>query len=57
MLIIGGMCHKGKQAQIGLRLPDYGTETPSKTVWFWDMKISAVISLCLPKYGLIGLEK
>ena len=32
MLVIGGMYHEGKQAQIGLRLPVSGPETPSKVV-------------------------
>jgi hypothetical protein len=52
-----GMYLEGKQAQIGLRLPGSGPETPSKTVWFRNVKISALISPCLPKYGSNGLEK
>ena len=48
---------RGKQAQIGLRLPGFGPETSCKAIWFWDVKISALISLCLPKYGCIGLKK
>jgi hypothetical protein len=46
-----------KQAQIGLRLPVSGPENPHKPVRFWDVKISALISLYLPKYGYNGLEK
>ena len=30
---------------------------PSKTISFRNVKISALISPCLPKYGWIGLEK
>jgi hypothetical protein len=51
------MYYEGKQAQIGLCLPGLGHETPTKTVWFRNVKISALISLYLPKYGYIGLEK
>ena len=50
-----GMYHKGKQAKIGLRLPVSGPEPPSKVVRFRNVKISDLISLCLPKYGCIGL--
>ena len=57
MLVIGGMYSEGKQAQIGLRLPGFGPETPIKTVWFRNVKISARISPCLLKYDRIGLKK
>ena len=52
-----GMYHEEKQAQFGLRLPGSGPETPSNTVRFRNVKISASISLCLPKYGCKWLEK
>ena len=51
------MYFEGKQAQIGLRLPGSGPETPTETVQLRDVKISALISPCLPKYGCKGLEK
>jgi hypothetical protein len=51
------MYYERKEAQIGLRLPDSGSENHRKTVWFRKVKISAIISPCLPKYGWIGLEK
>ena len=56
-LVSGGTKHEGKQAQIGLRFPYSGPETPYETVQFRNVKISALISPCLPKYGCIGLEK
>jgi hypothetical protein len=56
-LVSGGTKHEGKQAQIGLRLPDSGPETSYETVQFRNVKISALISPCLPKYGRIGLKK
>ena len=52
-----GMYHEEKQAQFGLRLPGFGPESPCKAIRFWEVKISAIISPCLPKYGFIGLEK
>ena len=52
-----GMYHEEKQAQIGLRLPVSGPETPCKAVRFRKVKINALISPCLPKYGWIGLKK
>jgi len=51
------MYHEGKQAQFGLRLPISGPETPTKTVRFRNLEIRALISPCLSKYGLNGLEK
>ena len=57
MPMIGGISSEGKQAQFGLRLPDSGPETPSKTVRFRNVKISALISPCSPKYGCNGLKK
>ena len=47
----------GKQAQFGLGLPDFSPGYPVKTVLFRKVKINALISPCLPKYGRIGLEK
>jgi len=47
----GDMYPERKQAQIGLRLPDSGPESLRKTTRFRNVKINALISPCLPKYG------
>lgn len=56
-LVSGGTKYGEKQAQIGLRLPDSGPELPYKTIRFRNVKISALISPRLPKYGWNRLEK
>ena len=48
-LVSGGTKHEEKQAQIGLRLLVSDPETPSETAKFRIVKISALISPCLPK--------
>ena len=40
-LVSGGTKYGEKQAQIGLRLPGFGPEPPSKPIQFRNVKISA----------------
>ncbi len=52
-----GMYPVGKEAHFGLRLTVSGPENPCKVARFPNVKISALISPCLVKYGRIWLEK
>ena len=60
--VVKDACNRGhvpwvKTSPIWAPIAGLPSGKPCKAIRFLDVKISALISLCLPKYGLIGLEK